>query len=111
MTSTSSTPPLNGELLIPLSQAAKRYPGHRGATRLHPATLTRWILKGVKGLNGTRVKLEALRVGCRWLTSEAALQRFTESLSEGEGSAPLRSPSARQVMSERAAAELEAMGA
>ena len=110
MTNTFSKPPLNGDPLITLSQAAARFPGHRGSARLHPATLTRWILTGVKGLRGERVKLEALRVGCRWLTSEAALQRFTDALSGAEVAAPVRSPSARQAASESAAAELEVMG-
>ena len=32
---------------ISLSQAAARYPGSRGCDRIHTATLTRWILRGV----------------------------------------------------------------
>jgi hypothetical protein len=103
---------LNDESLISLSQAAARFPGHRGAERLHPATMTRWILKGVRAVDGRRVKLEAVRVGCRWLTSEPALQRFADALSgPATDSAPSRTPTARQKASERAAAELRAMGA
>ena len=103
---------LQDESLISLSQAAARFPGHRGAERLHPATLTRWILKGVKAVDGRRVKLEAVRVGCRWLTSEPALRRFADAL----GSPPAESPppptaAARQKASQRADAELRAMGA
>ena len=56
-----STRPLNGEPLITLSQAAARYPGHRGANRVHPATLARWIINGVRALGGERVRLEAIR--------------------------------------------------
>ena len=103
---------LHEEPLISLSQAVARYPGHRGAKRLHPATLTRWILNGVKAVDGRRVKLEAIRLGCRWLTSEAALQRFADALSAPPAdSAPTRSPSARQAESERADDDLRAMGA
>jgi hypothetical protein len=103
---------LNQETLISLTQAAARFPGHRGAERLHPATLTRWILRGVKALDGRRVKLEALRVGSRWLTSEPALQRFADALSAPPASStPTRSPTVRQSASEKAAAELRAMGA
>lgn len=103
---------LNEEPLISLSQAAARFPGHRGAERLHPATLTRWILKGVLAVDGRRVKLEAVRLGCRWLTSEPALQRFADALSvpPTAGAHP-RTPTARQKASARADAELRAMGA
>jgi len=103
---------LQEEQLISLSQAAAHFPGHRGAKRLHPATLTRWILNGVKAVDGHRVKLEARRYGCRWLTSEAALQRFADALSASpEERTPARSPSVRQTASERAEDELRAMGA
>jgi hypothetical protein len=103
---------LNEESLISLSQAAARFPGHRGAKRLHPATLTRWILKGVRAVDGRRVKLEAIRVGCRWLTSEPALQRFADALGNPpDEKPPPRTPTARQRASERADAELRAMGA
>jgi hypothetical protein len=103
---------LHNETLISLSQAAARFPGHRGAARLHPATLTRWILKGATAVDGHRVKLEAIRIGCRWLTSEPALQRFADALSAPPtGGTPPRSPTARQKASERAGAELRAMGA
>lgn len=103
---------LNDEPLISLAQAAVKLPGHRGAKRLHPATLTRWILTGVRGVDGRRVKLEAVRVGCRWLTSEAALQRFADALgSPPADNPPPRTPTARQKASERAAAELRATGA
>ena len=103
---------LNNEPLIPLSQAATRFPGHRGAQRLHPATLTRWILKGVRAFDGRRVKLEAVRIGCRWLTSEPALSRFATALGTPDNSTPpARSPAARRNASDRADAELRRMGA
>jgi hypothetical protein len=96
---------------ISLKQAAAKYPGHRGAERLHPATLTRWILRGVRAVDGRRVRLEAERVGCRWCTSEAALGRFVVALSAATGDSPLRSPAERNRASEQAGAELKAMGA
>lgn len=100
---------------ISLTQAAEKFPGHRGANRLHPATLTRWILKGVRGTDGTVVKLEAVHLGGRWLTSEAALRRFAAALTAAgtpAGDAPQsRTPTDRQRASERAADELRDMGA
>ncbi|AWM39110.1 hypothetical protein GobsT_26140 [Gemmata obscuriglobus] len=109
---------LGDEVLISLAQAAAKFPGHRGAARLHPATLTRWILNGVRARDGRRVKLEAVRAGTRWLTSEPALRRFSDALGGSDGShatapAPCgpRSPTARQKASARAADELRAIGA
>jgi hypothetical protein len=103
---------LNDEPLITLSQAATRFPGHRGADRLHPATLTRWILKGVRALDGRRVRLEAVRVGSRWLTSEAALARFADALGTPDAPVPPpRSPATRRKASEQADSELKRMGA
>ena len=65
---------------ISLSQAAGRYPGSRGAERTHPATLTRWILRGFRLPYGHHIHLEAVKCGSRWLTSEAALERFFAAL-------------------------------
>lgn len=106
----TSVSTLHDEPLIDLTEAASRFPGQRGAKRLHPATLTRWILKGAKGVNGRRVKLEALRMGSRWLTSAAALVRFANALhpaSDSQIQTPLRTPAARNQASEAAGAELD----
>ena len=111
MANIQSTQPLTGEPLITLSQAASRYPGHRGARRLHPATLTRWILRGVLALDGGRIRLEAIRVGCRWLTSEGALARFATALGTPGVPVPVRSPADRTTASEDAEKRLRDMGA
>jgi hypothetical protein len=108
--------PMNGEPLIALTQAARKYPGHRGAARLHPATLTRWILAGVRAPDGRRVRLEAVRVGCRWLTSEAALARFAAALTPRPGGHPaaaaeVRTPHQRDRAADQAAAALIRAGA
>ena len=107
-----TTPPLNGEPLISLSQAANRFPGHRGAERLHPATLTRWILAGAKAHDGTQVRLEAVRAGHRWLISEQASARFITALTPSAVStdftstAATNSPAKQQRAADRAGAEL-----
>lgn len=104
--------PLNGETLISLAQAAKKFPGHRGADRLHPATLTRWILAGVKTHDGKRVRLEAVRGGHRWLTSELSLARFVAALTpladplDGTPTPATHSPAKQQRAADRAGAEL-----
>lgn len=108
----NSSTPLNGEPLISLSQAATKFPGHRGANRLHTATITRWILRGVKAPDGRTVRLQAVRGGHRWLTSEQALARFLAALtptatSLGTVNAEITpSPSQQKRAADRAGAEL-----
>ena len=97
---------------LSLSQAASRYPGSRGASRLHPATLTRHILRGVRALDGQNIRLEAERLGCRWFTSEAALARFAAALAaDPKPETPPRSPAERQRAAEAAGRKLQEMGA
>jgi hypothetical protein len=72
----------------------------------------RWIVKGVPDRDGNRVRLEAVRVGGKWLTTHAALRRFIEATTprfEEANSVP-RSASARLRASERAAAVLAEQG-
>lgn len=64
-----------------LTSAVPGLPMVRRVPRLHPSTIQRWIHRGVLGPAGSRVKLEALRLGGRWYTSVEALQRFSSQLS------------------------------
>lgn len=104
---------LTSEGLNGLGAIANRLPGQRGATHLHPATLTRWILKGLPARDGERVYLEAVRVGSRWATSEPAVRRFFARLepTRTPQAQPLRTPTDRRRASEAAAAALAAAGA
>ena len=101
--------------LLTISQIAARLPGARGARRVHPATITRWILVGCPGRSGARVKLAATRAGTRWLVREADLDTFFAALAADPSStAPVptpRPPAANRAASEKAAAALKAMGA
>jgi hypothetical protein len=104
---------LTTETPLPLADACKLVPPARRGKRTHISTLVRWILIGAKSPSGELVKLEALRIGNRWVTSRGALQRFAERLTPSTDRDPtpsLRTPTARQRASERAAAELEALG-
>ena len=107
------------ESLISFGQAAKLVPPYRGTKpNANPSTLFRWAYTGVKLPNGERLKLEAIRLGNRWLTSKEALQRFSDTLSAArrpiddnplpQGS--VRTPSRRLKGSERAAQELGEFG-
>jgi hypothetical protein len=65
---------------LTLSAIARSIPAHRGAGRTNPATVFRWINSGVKDATGQLVKLEAIRLGARWLSSREAVARFVTAL-------------------------------
>jgi hypothetical protein len=75
------------EPLLPLTAAASLVPPARRGRKTHPSTLLRWILTGAKGPGGP-VKLEAVRLGGRWMTTRSALQRFAERLTPDTVAAP-----------------------
>ena len=82
------------ETPIPLAQVAHLpcIPRRRGKTgRLHPSTVWRWALKGVRG-----VRLEVVRVGGTLCTSAQALQRFFDRLADATpaGGGPRANPAA-----------------
>jgi hypothetical protein len=62
--------PLSHDTLS-LSQAARRLPRLRAGRPVHPSTLWRWALTGLRG-----VRLETTMVGGVRVTSAAALRRF-----------------------------------
>jgi hypothetical protein len=102
------------EPLIPLADACRLIPPGRGGRRTHLSTILRWILNGSKAPGGRTVKLEALRLGGKWVTSREAIQRFALALTpalDGTATVPApRTTAGRKRASDRAAAELEQMG-
>jgi|SRR6266404_695651 len=99
---------VNAEELISLSEALRILPPGRCNKRPHLSTILRWILTGVDG-----VRLEACRLGGRWLTSRQEIQRFVERLTPDLADCPPaapRAPAARRRASERAARELKRIG-
>jgi hypothetical protein len=101
------------EQTVSLAQAARLLPPSRRGRPVTLSCVLRWVLSGVKNPAGELVRLEALRIGGRWLTSREALQRFAERLTprvEGEARPMPRSPSARERASRRAARQLERLG-
>jgi hypothetical protein len=86
----------------------------RGNERVHPASVARWITIGVGTPNGERVKLRAVRIGRRWMTTDAWIADFIAAMTAAsipESDASIRSPAERSRASSRAAAELAAAGA
>lgn len=76
----ASASQLLSESLIGLYDAARRLPAGRGGRPVSFGCVLRWITSGIPGPAGQRVKLEAIRVGGRWLTSVEALARWAERL-------------------------------
>lgn len=74
---------LLNETTLSLTDACKILPTGRNGSKPHIGTLTRWINDGVTTADGTNVRLEALRLGGKWVTSKEALQRFAERLTPG----------------------------
>src|SRR5262245_19598781 len=101
------------ETLLGLCDAARRLPPARGGRPVHLSCALRWITARVPGPDGQRVRLEGVRVGGRWLTSEEALARWAERLTprlDKDPAPPPHSSAKRRRASERAAAELERRG-
>jgi len=95
---------VNGERLLTLVEAARKLPAGRGGRPTHTSTIYRWVVDGVRG-----VRLDGLRLGGRWLTSEAALQRFAVALSAD--AQPAGTPATPGRSAEAAGRALAAMGA
>ncbi|MBP3960936.1 DUF1580 domain-containing protein [Gemmata sp. G18] len=63
------------ESLLSLSAAARLFPPLRKNSAVKSSTIWRWVREGV-ATPGGRVKLEAVRCGCSWITSREAVERF-----------------------------------
>jgi hypothetical protein len=74
------TSSLIGEKLLSLNQAARKLPPGRRDRPVSLSCVLRWVLDGAPAPDGSRVKLEAVRLGGRWLTSIEALGRFADAL-------------------------------
>jgi hypothetical protein len=102
------------ETTLGLAEAARRLPSYRRGSPVSPSTLWRWITDGVKLPGGQMVRLEAARLGGRWLTSVEALARFAAAQTPtfGGGGSPPEPPPAAPTRSraQRAAEELSKAG-
>jgi Protein of unknown function (DUF1580) len=108
------------ETLLSFSQASRRLPSLRRNRPVAPATIWRWVSQGVRLPDGSRLKLEAVRVGGHWITSLEALTRFVQQQTDAQykqvpsdqEAKPLsiRTPSQRQRAAQQADDELESIG-
>jgi hypothetical protein len=80
---------------------------------VHPSAVTRWILRGLRRPDGSRIRLEAIRAGGTWRIRPSALHNFLGAMTpipaDALPTAP-RSPVQRTRADRRAAARLEALG-
>jgi hypothetical protein len=93
----SPTPAIDiaAETLITLPSAARRLPPFRNGRPVSASTIWRWITVGINRAGGYVVRLEAVRLGGRWLTSVEALTRFAMALTPDRGAADVQAPTAR----------------
>jgi hypothetical protein len=103
---------LRTETKLSLAQAARLVPPTRQDKQVHVSTILRWILRGVRD-----VRLEAVRVGGRWVTTHEALERFSAALTAryvappaGAAASAAQSPERRQHQQKRVEQLLAAMG-
>lgn len=101
MTDAPTTQPLLlGERLISFSQAARLIPPSRQDRPVSPSCVWRWHRVGVTTVDGRRVKLEAVWLVNRLVTSEQAVQRFIAALQPADAS-PANTPDSRPVLRNR----------
>lgn len=68
------------ETVLTFAEAVKRLPNVRGAKPIAYSTIFRWRTDGLKAVDGTIVRLEAVKIGSTACTSLEALQRFFDRL-------------------------------
>src|SRR5262245_22444154 len=113
---TQSSSSLVTETLISFSQAAGMFPPFRRERPVSPSCIWRWFRHGVRLANGEVVRLEAVKVAGRHLTTKEAVRRFVAA-QQIDGLATVdratqppsvrRSPIQRQKDSERALERLK----
>jgi hypothetical protein len=97
-----------------LAVAARSLPSARQDKPVSISCLLRWVVDGVRGPGGQRIRLEAARLAGKWITTPGALRRFVEAqtpeLADAEPAAKPGSARQRRRAAERAEKELERMG-
>jgi hypothetical protein len=93
---------------------ARAVPSSRIDGGTHPATVVRWITRGVKLRSGATVHLAAVRTPGGWLVSDDALDHFLATLTADRTGAPAPAPppcaASRARELARVKAELDAIG-
>jgi hypothetical protein len=80
-----------------LVAAAKLFPRHRQGRPVSPSTVSRWATNGVRLADGQVVRLEALQLAGKWITTRGAIRRFLDRQTPARADQPgsVRSPAKR----------------
>jgi hypothetical protein len=105
------------------AQAARRIPplrhrpdqaGELKPIPTHPGTVVRWMLYGVPLSDGSRLKLDAVRLPSGWVTSDDAIREFVERItldrSGGAVAVSTSMPAARRRALEQVNRDLDRLG-
>lgn len=90
---------LRNETPLSLNAATRLLPAGRNGRPVSLSCIFRWITEGILAPDGTRVRLEASRLGGRWLTTFEAIERFADRQTprfEENSTRKPRTPAARQ---------------
>jgi hypothetical protein len=88
---------------------------HARSAGVHPATVTRWITRGVRTPQG-RVSLKAVRVGGKWKATDSDFTAFLDMLTAANlptgdaGQQAPRSPAERRTKAAKADEKLKQAG-
>lgn len=77
---------------IGMSAAARLLGEFRAGKATHPSTVSRWASVGVQLSSGQTVRLEAVRISGRLMTSRAAIIRFVAAQNGTDESNPVAPP-------------------
>lgn len=98
---------------IGMAGAARLYGTYRGGRPTHPSTPTRHHLRGVTLPDGSVIRLEAVRIAGRLMTSRPAIVRFLTAqqiIPDSSPSTTPRSPTACSRAAAAAAKQLDELG-
>jgi hypothetical protein len=73
----------------PVAAAAQLILSCRTGAAIHPSTVTRWIVRGVRLRDGRVLKLEARRFPGGWGVTDEAIERFLEALTADRSGGPV----------------------
>jgi hypothetical protein len=100
------------EPVLSIAQAARLFAPCRGGRPTHKNRLIRYIVDGVVGPDGHRVRLDALRQGHAWITTRSAIQAFCVALTpkRPDAAGATRTPPARRASAAKATRVLDRLG-
>jgi hypothetical protein len=97
MLTSAPAPSLESDAFIVLRDVPDLLPRRRGNSKLAYPTLWRWVNRGCRAADGTRVKLRIQRIGHQPVTTRSWLNEFFSALAQQpDDTAPtIRSPARR----------------